>query len=290
MRRSSWAAAAAVPLLLLVSACGPQPGADADPVADVGALDADAVALRVDTTGGFVPAEAVPGRLPGVTVYGDGRVVTEGPVPAIYPGPALPNLVQAQISADDVDLLVQKALDAGVGASPDLGQPGVADATTTRLRVTTAEGTKETQVYALGMNDTDPALSGAQQAARKKLSDFVNALQDLSMTLGSAVDQQPFPVTAIAAIATPYAGEPSAGLPAPQPVAWPGPALPGDKLNAALDVGCVTATGDAATAVVAAAGKANASTPWTSGEKQWSVRFRPLLPDETDCADLAKQS
>ena len=31
---------------------------------------------------------------------------------------------------------------------------------------------------------------------------------------------------------------------------------------------------------------ANANTPWTSGGNQFTVTFRPLLPDETGCADL----
>jgi hypothetical protein len=42
---------------------------------------------------------------------------------------------------------------------------------------------------------------------------------------------------------------------------------------------------DAGKVLTAAAG-ATAITPWRSGGTLWSVRFRPLLPDETDCADL----
>ena len=53
-----------------------------------------------------------------------------------------------------------------------------------------------------------------------------------------------------------------------------------------LDVGCVVATGEQASAVLAAARPANAATPWVSGGTRWSVAFRPLLPDESGCADL----
>jgi len=31
----------------------------------------------------------------------------------------------------------------------------------------------------------------------------------------------------------------------------------------------------------------NAATPWTSGGKTWWLTLRPLLPDESGCADLA---
>ena len=40
-------------------------------------------------------------------------------------------------------------------------------------------------------------------------------------------------------------------------------------------------------AVLATAAKANAATPWTSGGRTWSLHLRPLLPDESGCADLA---
>jgi hypothetical protein len=49
----------------------------------------------------------------------------------------------------------------------------------------------------------------------------------------------------------------------------------------------VTATGQAAAAVLAAARSATQLTPWTSTDgRKWSVTFRPLLPGESGCADL----
>jgi hypothetical protein len=302
MRRSLCAAVAAVPLLLLlVAACGAQPAADASPpgppvagssVAE--SLGADEVALRVTHTGGFVQPQSIPARVPAVSIYGDGRVITEGPVPAIYPGPALPNLQQARISAADVDALVRRALDAGVGAGTDLGQPAVADAATTRFLVNTGAEVRQTDAYALELPDAGGTLTASQQAARKKLADLLAALRDLPATLGAGAveDQGGYRAKAVAGIATPYVRPENVvelGGP-PAPVDWPGPALPGDRLHAGVDVGCVTATGDQAQAVLAAAGKANAMTPWLSAGKEWSVLLRPLLPDESGCADLAKQA
>jgi hypothetical protein len=54
-----------------------------------------------------------------------------------------------------------------------------------------------------------------------------------------------------------------------------------------MDVSCVSATGDQARALLDAAGSANSATPWVTADgTRWSVTFRPLLPDESGCADL----
>ena len=301
--KRSWFPVAALATVLLLGACGPQPSAGSSPAAAPPASPSatgesrgtDTVAIRVEKTGGFVPPQVLPARLPIVSIYGDGRVITEGPVPAIYPGPALPNLQESRISAADLDALITRAFDAGVGSSPDLGQPGVADAPTTRFTVTTEGGTKRLEAYALGHGDgTDGAatnnLTEEQKRNRQLLTDLLEALRDLPATLGAGAVTPPAPYQpeSVAAIATPYAVEPAAGIPTPAAIAWPGPPLPGKRLTPDIDVGCVSAGGDEAKAVLAAAANANAATPWTSDGTSWSVLFRPLLPDEADCASLAR--
>ena len=90
----------------------------------------------------------------------------------------------------------------------------------------------------------------------------------------------------MAALAQPY-DKPDDGLPKqPGPIAWPGPALPGEYLNPNVKIGCVAATGAELDRVLAAVDGANQNTPWTSGGNTYSITFRPLLPDETGCADL----
>ena len=49
-------------------------------------VDPDKVIFRVSWEGGFVTPETLLARLPVVVVYADGRVITQGPVPMIYPG------------------------------------------------------------------------------------------------------------------------------------------------------------------------------------------------------------
>jgi hypothetical protein len=293
---AGWAAAAC--LLLLVSACaqraGGATGAPTSPSADP-PTRSDALVLRIQRIGGFLPVGMTEAALPVVSVYADGRVITEGPVAAIYPGPALPNVQVQRISTDGVRSLVDRALAAGVRETADLGRPGVADAATTRFTVVTASSTYVREVYALGeAGDTapsDPAVSPQltpdQQAARAKLLDLTRALGDLDGTLGagSVGASQPYQPRAVAAVVTPW--YPRASDPPQAARPWPGPELPGAQLGGQAGLTCVSASGEAASGLLDAARQANGLTPWTSADgTPWSVAFRPLLPDESACADL----
>jgi hypothetical protein len=282
--RGSWTAVAAVTLFLL-GACARTdavgaPGASGspDPSASTAPAPADQLVLRVEQTGGFVGPNARVGRLPQVSVYADGRVITQGPQVAIYPGPALPNVLVQQASPVTVDELVAKGKQ--LGAAGDLGRPRVSDATTTTL---TVDG-RTIQAYALNeAQPSDPALTAAQREARAKLTAFIDQISGLSDAKGMPA-AQPYRPTAVAVLSTPWV---KSELPTQPPaVAWPGPALPGQYLQAGAKLGCLTVTGADADKVLAAAEKANQQTPWTSASATWSVSFRPLLPDETGCADL----
>lgn len=252
-----------------------------------GAYGGGDVVLRVEYTGGFVPVEALLTRLPIVSVYGDGRVITEGPVIAIYPGPALPNILVQTIGTADVVRLATLALSAGVGSVDDLGQPPVADAPSTRFTVLTDAGPRVTEVYALGLTDEGSGLTAAQRAAREALQKLLDDLTDLSATLGpDAVSAaQPYQTDAVAVVSRPWTDPESPDLADQPDKAWPGPVLPGAPASA-LGLSCVTITGPDAAAVLEAAASANVLTPWVSNESRWQVNFRPLLPDETSCDDL----
>ena len=244
------------------------------------AAAAEGLVLRVDQTGGFVTPSMLAGRLPTVSVYADGRVITEGPVPAIYPGPALPNLQVTELDPAGVQELVDRALAAGVDETSDLGTPPIADATSTRFTVVTAEDTYVREAYALWETTEGSGLTGEQVAAREELGDLLDAL-----TRPGAAATTSYEAEAVAAIASPWV-DPGDGLVQPD-LPWPGPALPGEPTGGPPDVTCVTAAGAEAQALLEAAGAGNAATPWVTGDgARWSVTFRPLLPDETRCADL----
>jgi hypothetical protein len=304
-RTAGWAAIACVLLLAAgcaqraVGATGPTDAAPTDPP-----TASDALVLQVRHVGGFLPVGLLHGSVPLVSVYADGRVISEGPADSVRPGQALPNLQVQRISAADVRALVDRALAAGVGDTTDLGRPGVTDAATTRFTVVTDSGTHVRDVYALaegvggtvrtgggyGPPPSPRAVQGVtpeQQAARAKLLALVRALTDLGSTLPAGTVGAPtaYVPQSVAAVVMPAHFGPDD--PPQQPRPWPGPALPGTPLDQP-GVTCVTATGPTADAVLTAARSANQLTPWTTPDgHQWWVTFRPLLPHETGCADLA---
>jgi hypothetical protein len=275
--------------VLVVAGCArPTVGGGGAPAGLPSPSPADTLVLRVAYTGGFTAPTELATRIPVVSVYADGRVVTAGPRIEIYPARTLPNLLVQHIARADIDKLIQRALAAGVGSATDFGEPSIADAASTSFTVLTDAGVKTAEVYAL--SETDGATGGVnqtQRAARAKLAKLFADLTDLPKTLGAGkIDEaKPFTYVGLAAVSFPWeaSGEPANDNQAE--LAWPGPALPG-KTTGSLDLGCVTATGDALNKVLDAAKNANIATPWTSGGKRWTVAVRPLLPDESDCDDL----
>jgi hypothetical protein len=251
---------------------------------------AGAVALRVSFVGGLVDPATSVAQVPPIAVYGDGRVISEGTVPAYYPGPALPNVQVQRITPADVTRLVRLALDAGVGAGTDLGVPQIVDAPMTRFEVQTDTGLRTTEAAALTEGQEGASgLTPAQRDARAKLVHLRDQLTDLPKVLGHAVDEaKPFEPAGMMAVVSEFGagGQPTEPLPQPAEVAWPGPALPGEPLAGVPGLTCVTTTGDGMAKLLGAARKAHRATRWVSGGKQWSVAFRPVLPDESGCADL----
>ena len=275
---------------LLTAGCAGQAGGGAgapssSPPEQSGAGTPDeGLVLQVSHVGGSTTPSTTFARLPLVSVYADGRVITEGPVIMIYPAPALPNVQVARIDPARVEELVQRALDAGVGRDVDLGTPPVADVPSTRFTVVTDSGTEVTEVHALQEGlFPDPEAAGLTEQQVAARADLQDLLTDLT-----AVDTptESYDAASIAAVVTAYT-EADDAVPEQPEVPWPGPPLPGEPLEERLGISCVTARGEAADAVLEAAAGANQATPWTSADgSRWSVLLRPLLPHESGCADL----
>jgi hypothetical protein len=276
---------------VLAAGCAAQPGSGSEAAGSTtpqaSLPDDGGLVLQVEYVGGFMTPQANVGRLPLVSVYADGRVITEGPVAAIYPGPALPNLQVAHVEPEKVQELAQQALDAGVGRDDDYGMAGIADAPSTRFTVVTADGPEVSEVPALadGPLTSDAAdgsgLTEEQIAGRARLQAL---LQDITAAGGAA--SEPYVPTTVVAVVGPDLA-PGA---TPKDVAtWPGPPLPGDQLSPWLELYCVAAEGEAADAVLEAAAKATGETVWKNPDGgRWSVTLRPLLPHETGCGDLPR--
>jgi hypothetical protein len=287
--------AVAVPLMLLAACARPgvageagAPGSAAPVTESTTAADPAALALRVEYRGGFVPAETIPSRIPLFSFYADGRAVTEGPVTLIYPGAALPNMQEIKISAARLKELTDAAVEAGVKSGSDFGTPGVADVPSTRISVVTAGGEQVVEVMALSeVSPDDQSLTAAQQAARKRLTEFLATLH-AQFSEAASPPAKPYQAQRLAVLATPYqeTGDNAGGA----PVKWPAADLPGGFLNEQLRINCLTVEGAEKDEVLALATKANERTPWESAGKKWQIKFRPLLPDEKECADLRRQA
>jgi hypothetical protein len=278
------AVATAAGSLLLIVACGRDTGApNSDDVP--ASVAGDEVAVRVENDGSTIAGPA-PWPLV-VSVYGDGRVVTQHRQPETFPLPALPGRQLQRISTENVHRLVQRAIDAGVAGRPDVGGYGRSDSSTTRLTVTTVDGPKSLTVYDLQYepgNGNRSGLTKTQLAARAPLQDLYSALTNLRAALGPDAVSAAAPYVAHTVMATvsPWS-KPRTNAGENPEIAWPGPELPGQPLTSRPELGCVVVTGDAASAVMAAASKATSSTPWTAGGKRWTVHLHPLLPDEKPC-------
>jgi hypothetical protein len=287
--------AATLLLLLGVAACAQRPGAAAPPEETTPVPHADlpedtgSLVLRVEHVGGFTTPEDQVARLPIASVYADGRVLLQGPVAAIYPGFAWPNIQVLELGRNGAQALADRAAAAGVPETGDLGTPPLADVPSTRFTLVTADARYVREVY--GLTETvhmpDSGLTDEQLAARQRLHELVGELGDLAVAQAPEDVPRAWTPVAVAAVVRPWAApeeDIAQGLD-PRPVPWPGPALPGEQLGAGMS--CVVATGEQATAVIEAAKNANVLTPWSTPDgARWSVSFRPLLPDESGCADL----
>jgi hypothetical protein len=281
-------------------------------------VEPDAPLLQVRSAGGFVMPGYDFAAVPTLTVYEDGRAITQGPQIMIFPGPLLPNLLVADLTDDDVAAIVEAARDAGLLAeAPDYGQPPVADVPTTYVTITVDGETYVHAANALGMGDgtdagpaedvvggeagaadgsdggTDDGTGGSdefgqpqdigltpeQVAARTALNDFLAEVNAI-VPVG---DGEPYEITAFAVSGRPAEG----GAPADpgieiQVVPWP----LGTPALADLE-GCVVVDGDDTATLLETLREANQLTQFEEDGTTYEVWFRPLLPHESECPDGA---
>jgi hypothetical protein len=164
-----------------LAACGQGP-ADDDALARHPTAAPDALVLQVVRAGGFLPVGTAFRSVPSVSVYADGRVVTEGPQIEIWPPPALPSVQVGRLDADEVRRLVDGGREL-VDAQEDYGQPPVADAPTTAVVV--EDGGSRAVAAAVALDELagelappdGGGLTAEQRAARERLSAYVREVR-----------------------------------------------------------------------------------------------------------------
>jgi hypothetical protein len=250
--------------------------------------DPDAPILTVTTSGGFVPVEFTFLNAPSFALYGDGTIVVPGAQIAIYPGPALPAMIQRSVDETGIQAILAAAVEAGLerdGDYSDLGQMGIADAGTTTFSLTVDGTTHVVSAYALGMaEERQPGQPEDVWRMREALERFRRRLEVLDwLPAGSLGPERAYTGTSARLLVTPYRAD---GDLRQEPIAWPlstGLAGIGEPFDVLSDGGrCAVLEGADWEAVHAAAVQANQRTPWTSDGERFAIAFRPLLPDEDE--------
>jgi hypothetical protein len=261
----------------------PSPSATPDPV------DPNTPVFRVRWEGGFVTPEMLLGRLPIVVVYADGRVITQGPVPAIYPGPLMPNLQERTISAATLERLIELAREKDLLRTVHYNYPGIADAPDTVLEIELDGKSHRVSAYALAEVAIDLPDSGLDQAAidgRTALREFIDALTGIPAS--DFVDEEhPYAFEGLAIYAGKAVIVPDSELPGEQPaIDWPlgDLASAGEAVdNSPIDVRCQVVDGEDLATVLPLLQAANSLQTFRSGEELYSLIVVPLYPGETGC-------
>lgn len=286
------ASAFLVATALMFAACGagePSGNDDTSTTGTDGSIahptGANEIVLQVTHGGGFVPVEYNLTMVPQFSLYGDGRVIVSGPVIEIYPPPALPNLQTTVISEESVQAILSAAREAGLfDPTFDYGQPAITDVGTTTIVINADGTTYRSDIYALGMESGAGGLTLDQQQARAAIDELRNKLMDLSAFETGELTWTPYEYSALAV----YSQAVDSGATTdptdvqPNQLEWPlgdlstlGEAVQPEGFRR------VVVSGQDLAALKPLLDEATFITLWTSGDQDYHLYFRPLLPEET---------
>ena len=315
MRRSPRGALAA--LALLLAACAStggtpsgSPPTSANPSSaptdgdGIEHPEGDAAVLVVSGQGGLIPIEWTVRNVPSFVLLGDGRVIVGGAVPAIFPGPAMPPLIERTLTPEGVQTILQAVEETGLFTG-DLELRGaqnvVADAADTVFELHAAGRDVTITVYGLGLVSPDMELPQGMTSAELEAHRLLTGLNDALLTIDTSVpaDQweaegwQPYEPEALRLYVRDVSGEPVDAEVPPDVRDWPGtidPATFGEEV-AFFGNGtrCGTVEGEEAAAWVADLATATEISQWTTdGDDRYTVIVRPLLPhEEVACPEPA---
>jgi hypothetical protein len=242
--------------------------------------------LRIDSSGGLAAPQEPLLRLPQVAVYADGRLVTQGPMMELYPGPALPNLQVTRLSAAGLARIIELARAAGLeGPNRRLEAGGIADAPATVFTAVLDRTRHVTTAVALG-SEAGVTVPDGDLPARQALLALQQALGEMRGVPGAVIgDDVAYEWAALRVVVTTQL-PPDEGI-QPQIIGWPLTtplAEFGVPVAADPNLRCGVLEGDDLGRLRPALAGANQITRWQSGATQYQLLLRPLLPDETGCS------
>ncbi len=265
----------------------PSSGASAIPTTYSVETGSDKLIMNLTEGGGNVPISYRLTHMPEFALYGDGRIVIQGPVIEIYPAPLLPNLRALRVTPDEIQKVLAAADAAGLlGPDARFDATDVFDLGTSVFTTTVAGKTHRISAYALyaQFKADDPAVN----AARAGLMAYRDAITDLSKFLGRQVsDEEVYEPSSMRVFVVPTGATDSQGT-TRQVVDWPlalDPATAGEQI-ANTTFRCIALSGVDLTAFVTVAKTANGLTVWKASSGRYSVLVRPNFPDESGCGSV----
>jgi hypothetical protein len=270
---------------ILLAGCGggaPSPSPQPEPPADA------KVRLRV-TAVQALPPTATFSWLPMVVITLDGRVLSGGAVPAIFPGPLVNPIVERQLTPNGWNHIVEAARAAGLlGAVRDFtgGQmpPG---SQVTRLELVADGRVYELTGDASRQINCIQAPCDAPPGTPEAFAGFVNRLTDLTSMVGAAeLGPEKLHDPAGFAVIVNKGAPDDQGVPQP-PIAWPldgGFAAFGKALQDGSGGRCGLITGADVGLVRPAFAAATQTTGWRdpAGGSLHGIVVRPMLPGDAD--------
>lgn len=278
-------ALASLLVALLLAACSgvASPSPSPSPVPSDPDTDPSRFLLRATTVQALPPLTTF-GWMPTTFVTGDLRVLVQGAVPAIYPGPLLAPLWQRQLTVEGWAALLDRAEAAGLltGQQDFTGGDLAPGAAAGRLEIRVGD-----RVFDLtGDPNRIPRCGDARcpdpaPGTPEAYAVFWQDLHDLPRWLGDALGPEvPFLPTAYAILTgPPPAQDPLSGPPVAWPLATPLDAL-GDPVAGDPNRTCGIAAGTDAETLRPFLDAANQLTRWQSGARIWGLTVRPILPGE----------
>ena len=261
---------------VLVAACGGAESGETTETANVSTTAVtkpDRVVLSVSSEGGFVPVEANLDRMPRYVLTSGGDIYFQGEVPAVFPGPLLPNVQVTTIGDGTRDELLELVEALGLPEIDeridDSGAEMVADASTEVITYHDENGTHRLGFYALGMvegGSTDRIL------AAELIQTF-----DAVARQGESTDFRPDRIQVAAGPAIRFE-EAASGV-----EAWPLEVGFDDMDEWGAGWRCVQVSGDPVDELWETFADATQATLWDTGSEELSIRVLPLVPGQDAC-------
>lgn len=257
------------------------------PVAPSAGPDAQGFWLRLTTTQALAPINLF-GRLDPVVITGDGRVVTGGAVPAVFPGPLVIPLVSRQLTDAGRTAILKLATDLGLlGRQTDfVGGPPLAGGVMGHVQISV----NGKLVELTGLPGVQCATSpcAPAPATPEAFSLFWQRMLDLSWLGAELGPDAPYSPAAYSVLVG-RMPMPQGGI-NPVVVDWP---LPDQLATMGIDVGqgyrCATFAGAAVALLKAVFDRSNQLTAFNQDppfNAAYGLTVVPLVPGQDACRDV----